>query len=119
MACTCCANIPAHSSGSFWPSCVLYTSPSDRRISALGIFSATALLVASPLVYAQLETGFYLAADAQHAVENRGAYQSIHSSYFLRSQSTLVYLAPSSSTYSTEHYYMRWANLDMHRPTPL
>ena len=40
--------------------CVLYTSPSDRRISALGIFSATALLVASPLVYAQLETGFYL-----------------------------------------------------------
>ena len=40
--------------------CVLYTSPSDRRISALGIFSAAALLVASPLVYAQLETGFYL-----------------------------------------------------------
>ena len=40
--------------------CVLYKSPPNRRISALIIFSVSALFVASPLVFEQLQTGFYL-----------------------------------------------------------
>ena len=65
---------------------------SDRRISALGIFSATALLVASPLVYAQLETGFCL-PQTLSTLSRIGAYQSIPRLIFF-AVNPLLFISP-------------------------